>query len=617
MPDTIQGLHSRISALQKEADKFKRSFEDLQQEKLFSEKVLDSLPGIFYLYDENGNIIRWNKNHETLTGFTAAELPNRKMLDWFNKDDGKRIFEEVKTLFQTGERRDVEADLIIKNGQAIPYYFTGVLMTVENRKYMLGVGVDLTEIKKVQDALKKSEEKYRTIYEYAVEGIFQTTPDGRIISANPAMAHLLGYQSPEELTRNIKDLKNQLYVSLTDRDDFVHLIMTQKSISGFEVQFYRKDGSIMWASIHARPVFDENGHLKFIEGLLADITEQKRATEELRQREAYLRKENIRLRYNIKDRYRFGKIIGKSPAMQEVYEHILKASATDANVIIYGESGTGKELVASAIHDMSDRNRQKFVPVHCGAIPENLLESEFFGYTKGAFTGAVKDKNGYLDHAHKGSLFLDELGEISLSVQVKLLRVLEGKGFVPVGGNTARHPDIRIIAATNRNLMAEVDKGMIREDFFYRIHIIPIHLPPLRERQEDIPLLIEYFINSFGKGKPIPPLTGKMLDALLTHRWPGNVRELQNVLYQYIVLNKFDLAESPTPSEAGLMASNEATIPDSGKNFQTAMENFEKKLITRALEKNRWHREKTASHLGLAPRTFYRKMKKFGLIRQK
>ncbi len=615
MPDTIQKLLLQIAALQKEADKYKRSFEDLQQEKLFSEKVLDSLPGIFYLYDDNSNIIRWNKNHETLTGFTAEELPNRKMLDWFDKADGERIAEEVKTLSQTGERREVEADLIIKNGSKIPYYFTGVQMTVEGRNYMLGVGVELTEIKKVQDALKKSEEKYRTIFENAVEGIFQTTPDGKIISANPAMAHILGYSSPEELIGTIKDLKNQLYVSLDARDDFIRQIITQKTISGFELQFYRKDGNSMWAAIHARPVFDETGRLKLIEGLLADITEQKRATEELRQREAYLRKENIRLRHNIKDRFRFGKIIGKSPAMQEVYEHILKASATDANVIIYGESGTGKELVASAIHEMSDRNRQRFVAVHCGAIPETLLESEFFGYTKGAFTGANKDKSGYLDHADKGTLFLDELGEISLSVQVKLLRVLEGKGFMPVGGNTVRHPDMRIIAATNRNLMAEVEKGAIREDFFYRIHIIPIHLPPLRERREDIPLLIEYFIKTFGKGKTIPPLTGKMLDTLLNHRWPGNVRELQNVLYQYIVLNKFDLA--PISSEPIVITKDISIGDENGISFQAALENFEKKIITRALEQNRWHREKTAAGLGLPPRTFFRKMKKYGLIRQK
>ncbi|MBC2717084.1 MAG: sigma 54-interacting transcriptional regulator [Desulfobacteraceae bacterium] len=618
MPDTKTRLHIRLKELQKEVDQNKQSFEALQQEQLFSEKVLDSLPGIFYLYDENGNLIRWNKNHETLTGFTAEELPKRKMLDWFSKKDKEKIASEVKELFETGNRREVEAGLIVKNGREIPYYFTGVRMVVEDKVYLIGMGVDLTEIKKIEDALRKSEEEYRTIYENAVEGIFQTTPGGQVVSANPAMARLLGYDSPEELIEEIKDLKNQLYVSFEDRDDFINEVISKKTVSGFEVQFYRKDGTTMWASIHARPVFDEKGKLKLIEGLLADITEQKRATEELRQREAYLRKENIRLRHNIKDRYRFGNIIGKSAAMQEVYELILKAAATDANVIIYGESGTGKELVAGAIHEMSDRSNQRFVPVHCGAIAENLLESEFFGYTKGAFTGADKDKSGYLDHADRGTLFLDELGEISLTVQVKLLRMLEGKGFIPVGGNETKHTDIRIVAATNRNLMKDVEKGLIREDFFYRIHIIPIHLPPLRERREDIPLLIEHFIRTHGQEKAIPPLTGKMLDALLNHRWPGNVRELQNVLYQYIALNKFDLVASAGQTDSDHLETNSPVGGiSSSQSFQLAMANFEKKLITTALDKNRWHREKTAEGLGLPSRTFYRKLKKFGLIRPK
>jgi PAS domain S-box-containing protein len=617
MPDTSQDLQSRIAALQKEVDKYKQSFEDLQQEKLFSEKVLDSLPGIFYLYDDAGNIIRWNKNHETLTGFTSEELPKRKMLDWFSGDDVERVTEKVRNAFISGEKDSIEADLIVKNGNQIPYFFSAVTMAIENKKYLLGVGVDLTEIKKIEDALRKSEEKYRTIYENALEGIFQTKPDGHIISANPAMARILGYESPEEFIKTISDLKKQLYASDEDRDDFIHQIISKKSVSGFEVRFNRKDGSTMWASIHARPVFDNNGQLKFIEGLLADITEQKKATEELRQREAYLRRENINLRHNIKDRFRFGKIIGKSPAMQDVYDLILKASATDANVIIYGESGTGKELVASAIHEMSDRSHQKFVPVHCGAIAENLLESEFFGYIKGAFTGADKVKSGYLDLADKGTLFLDELGEISLNFQITLLRVLEGKGYMPVGSNISKHPDLRIVAATNRNLIKEVEKGVIRDDFFYRIHIIPIHLPPLRKRQEDIPLLIEHFIKSYSKGKAIPPLTGKMLDALLSHPWPGNVRELQNVLYQYIALDKFNLPESSGYAEPETIPMDAGGIEVNPMLYNDALANFEKKLILKALEQNRWHREKTALSLGLPVRTFFRKMKRHGLIRQK
>ena len=195
-----------------------------------------------------------------------------------------------------------------------------------------------------------------------------------------------------------------------------------------------------------------------------------------------------RLRSSQHNRDRFGNIIGKSPAIQRVYELILNAAATDANVILYGESGTGKELVAHAIHEMSSRKSGSFVPVNCGAIPETLMESEFFGHRKGAFTGAIIDKHGFLDLADGGTLFLDELGEIGQSMQVKLLRAIDGGGFTPIGGSQVKTPDLRIIAATNRDVAEQVRKGVIREDFFYRIHVIPIQLPALRERKEDIPL---------------------------------------------------------------------------------------------------------------------------------
>jgi transcriptional regulator with PAS, ATPase and Fis domain len=372
----------------------------------------------------------------------------------------------------------------------------------------------------------------------------------------------------------------------------------------------------MWASIHARPVVDEYGSISIIEGIIADITEQKLATDELRQREEFLRKENIRLRHTIKDRYKFGDIIGKSPAMQEVYELILKAAATDANVIIYGESGTGKELVANAIHQMSDRKGKGFIPVHCGAIPENLLESEFFGYKKGAFTGANTDKSGYLDMADGGTLFLDELGEISPGMQVKLLRVLEGKGFTPIGSNEVKTSDVRFIAATNRNLKQHVEKGLIREDFFYRIHIIPIYLPPLRKRKEDIPLLIEHFMKSQSKTVKVPPLTGKMLDSLLNHPWPGNVRELQNLLYRYAALNQFDLPDQNDRKAISPPTADNLVSIQQGNTYEADMASFEKELISKALEQHKWHRENTAVSLGIPLRTFFRKIKKYGLSRQ-
>ena len=191
---------------------------------------------------------------------------------------------------------------------------------------------------------------------------------------------------------------------------------------------------------------------------------------------------------------------------------------------------------------LSSRKSGSFVPVNCGAIPETLMESEFFGHRKGAFTGAVIDKHGFLDLADGGTLFLDELGEIGQSMQVKLLRAIDGGGFTPIGGSQVKTPDLRIIAATNRDVAEQVRKGVIREDFFYRIHVIPIHLPSLRERKEDIPLLVEHFVEKFGKGKNLPPLTPRIMEALRAHDWPGNVRELQNTVFRYLTLKKLDFA---------------------------------------------------------------------------
>jgi PAS domain S-box-containing protein len=581
--------------------------EDLKKEKLFSETVLNSLPGIFYLYDVEGNLIRWNKNHEDLTGFTADELPKRNLLEWFEGEDKQQVEKTVENVLKVG-KGEVEAGLLIKNGEKIPYYFTGASMTVNDKIYMMGVGIDLTNIKKVEEALRMSEEKYREIFENSVEGIFQTTPRGKLVSTNPSAASILGYDSSKDLMTSLTDIETQLYVSREDRKAFIRLIKEKKEVSGLELEFYRKDKSRIWVALHARAVYDPQGNLRLFEGIFSDITEQRQATEALKE-------ENVRLRSGMKDRYKFAGIIGKSAAMQEVYEVILRASVTTATTIIYGESGTGKELVARAIHDQSDRRKNNFVPVNCGAIPESLLESEFFGYKKGAFTGANADKDGYLDIADGGTLFLDELGEISLNLQVKLLRVIEGSGYAPVGGKEIKKSNIRIIAATNRNLAEYVRKGLIREDFYYRIHVIPIHLPSLRDRKEDIPLLIDHFLTLFREGDASAPITGKMIEALLNYHWPGNVRELQNVLHRYLTLKKIDL--SGNPGNDSLVTVEETPFPaDPMDTFQDAMDKYEKHLITRALEKAKWHRERASLTLGIPRRTFFRKIKKYGLNRQ-
>ena len=431
-------------------------------------------------------------------------------------------------------------------------------ISIENAKLYSNLEAQAEEVRAANRKLnfeiaerKRAEEKYRSIFENALEGIFQATPEGRFVSANPAFARIFGYASPEELMKSVTDIGGQLYVDPDCRAELNRMLLERReSVSGFETKMLRKDGTALWASIHARPVFDEKGEYCLIEGILADISEKRREAQALREREEYLRKENIRLRSNIRDRYKFGSIIGKSAAMQGVYDLILKAAATEVNVIVYGESGTGKELVARAVHDLSDRRGKSFVTINCGAIPENLLESEFFGYKRGAFTGAYADKPGHLELADGGTLFLDELGEISLNMQVKLLRVLEGKGYMPVGGSQVKKADVRIIAATHRTLQERVKKGLLREDFFYRIHIIPIYLPPLRERREDIPLLIEHFQKTFRYDRKPQVIPGRIVEAMQNYDWPGNVRELQNTLQRYLMLGKLDFTGAGTPADS-------------------------------------------------------------------
>ena len=300
--------------------------------------------------------------------------------------------------------------------------------------------------------------------------------------------------------------------------------------------------------------------------------------------------------------------------MQRVYELILKAAANAANVILYGESGTGKELVAHAIHENSSRKAGAFVPVNCGAIPENLMESEFFGHRKGAFTGAVIDKHGFLDLADGGTLFLDELGEIGQSMQVKLLRAIDGGGFIPIGGSQVKNPDLRIIAATNRDVAAQVRRGRIREDFFYRIHVIPIHLPPLRERKEDIGLLVEHFIAKPGAGAPAAPISAEVMQELIAYDWPGNVRELQNTVYRYLTLKKLDFAGTIRPVQRQASDGLPAAAERQPETLDRMMEQYERDIILKTLEFHRWRREASADALGIHRKTLFIKMKKHGLV---
>jgi PAS domain S-box-containing protein len=605
------GGENEVLALKEKVAVLERSVKDFERKSRFFELLIRSLPGVFYLTDESLHFQNWNKNLEKMTGYSPDELKDRTIYDVFSGVGLERIRGAVEIAFSKGEAFE-EAELVTKDGTTIPHFFTGVSAKIEDTAYLLGMGTDLSARKRAEDALRESEEFYRMLAERMTFGVmlFQ---DSRIVFANDALASMFGYEDPDRLLgEDVMDRVTEEF-----REGMREMISTFERGASIERFFQAR-----WTTRESRKIWVEGrATLIQLKGLptvfmtLRDVTEAKEKEIWMQEEAEHLRRENISLRSSMKDRYRLGKLVGKSPAMQEVYELILNAAATSANVIIHGESGTGKELVARAIHEMSHRSAGEFVPVNCAAIPENLLESEFFGHKKGAFSGAHADKRGYLDLADRGTLFLDEVGELSLGLQAKLLRAIEGGGYSPVGGSASRFSDFRIIAATNLDLQGQLREGAMREDFFYRIHVIPIDVPPLRERREDIPLLLEHLLRLYSEDGRVPPLPGHVIEVLIRYDWPGNVRELQNVVQRYITVKQVDLPAASSLLRDGSAEAEGGSQADAPRDLRLRdrVDDAERAALLGALESSGGNRSKAAKALGISRRTILRKMKRFGI----
>ena len=472
---------------------------------------------------------------------------------------------------------------------------------------------EIEQREKAEASLRSQEQKFRELADLLPQTVFETDARGAFTFMNRYAREMFAVGSEDHpAALQVGDiLAPEAQASALEGIDQA---MTGDGPVEFETLVRRADQTCFPAMVYASPI-TRGGSAVGLRGLLFDLTAIRKAEEALRESEAHLRKENLLLRHSMKDAGRFGRLIGRSPAMIEVYEVILKAADSNANVIIYGESGTGKELVAHTIHELSDRRDHRFVPVNCGAIPDNLLESEFFGYKKGAFTGAVKDKPGLLAEAEGGTLFLDEIGEIGPSLQVKLLRAIEGGGYTPIGSSEVVIPNIRIVAATNRRLQEEVRKGHLREDFYYRIHIIPIQLPPLRERREDIGMLIQHFLETFSEGGAVPVMPDHVMRSLRNRDWPGNIRELQNAVHRFLTLNAYEPEEQPTvaPASASPEPDYKAPAPPADTALADVLAHYEREHLLRVLNANHWHRSRAAHILGIDRRTLFRKIQKYGL----
>jgi len=447
------------------------------------------------------------------------------------------------------------------------------------------------------------------IIDSMADGVFTMDDQGRISSWNPAMERISGYTAEEALGKTCGLLQcSRCFGRECPADVNKCRIMEQGQAEAKECRLRHKNGHDVEVIKNANVVRDENDTVIGIVETVTDMTELNRARRKAE--EASLRLAEV---------HQMDNIIGKSAAMQHVFQNVKAAASSQATILVHGESGTGKELVAGAIHYNSERKDAPLVTVNCSALSETLLESELFGHVKGAYTGAVRDRRGRFEEAGGGTVFLDEIGELSPFIQVKLLRVLQEKEIERVGDSRKRKIDIRIITATHRDLYDQVQKGHFREDLYYRLKVFPIRLPPLRERREDIPLLVDHFTRRMNAstGKRVQRLSRQAMRAGMDYRWPGNVRELENAIEHAFVLCQRDRIafgdlpiEIREPSGTGVCATpaSVAGLPTGAKRPRLT-----KDRLLALLKESGWNKAAVGRRVGLSRTAIWKYMKKWGI----
>ncbi len=455
----------------------------------------------------------------------------------------------------------------------------------------------LLEIKKIQGELS-------AILSSVQEAIEVADLNGEIKYVNPAFSRVTGISGDTRIGKNI--------FTVSPDGALAQAILTKLPVTGQKTQVGGSNAEVI---SNACPIVVDEKILGAVVSF-QPVTDIMKLVEELKKSCHLIQNLNERLGQVSGSKYSFDDIIGQAPGMQQVKTLGRKAALTDSTVIIYGESGTGKELFAHALHQASGRSEKPLIKVNCAAIPESLLESEFFGHEKGAFTGAVKTKLGKFELAHGGTIFLDEIGDMDLSLQAKLLRVLQEKEIERIGGTETVKVDVRVVAATNRDLQQMVRKGEFRQDLYYRLNVVELHIPPLRERKEDLDLLINHFVTKFERklGKRINSISQGALGQLAAYHWPGNVREMENVLERAIV--SMDKGEKMiTHLHIGQLTENKRGFDTLDISVIESIENMERRLIQKALDEygiSLEGKKQAASILKISLGTLYNKMKRYG-----
>jgi len=588
--------------------------QDPRLERDFSEDVIESIPGLFYVVDEELRLIKWNKNVELVTGYSPEELQGLNVLDYiFYSDELPFIRDRIHEVFSQGKSCGY-VTLRLKDGRSAPYFITGVRSRINGQCYQIGVGIDCAEIEQTKETLREINERLALAADSAEAGLWAMDLHTKKLWMTQKCFELHGIAAQENM--GLESLLSM--IDPPHRETFQNAAYhTVFSGEDFKVEYRIKlpDGEYRWIDTRGRLHLASSGAPERLMGFSMDITERKRMEEQLNERmkevirlKKQLEKENVYLREEVKHLLEQEEIICDGEAFKDLLVKAEQVARTDATVLILGETGTGKEVLARALHRMSKRSDRPLVTVNCASLPPTLIESELFGREKGAYTGASTKMSGRFEAANGSTLFLDEIGELPLELQGKILRAIEHGSFERLGSTKSIHVDIRIIAATNRDLAREVKEGRFRSDLYYRLNVFPIVIPPLRDRREDIPTLVHGLVKQFEKklGKHIESIPPQTMDALQAYAWPGNVRELKNVIeHAMIISNKTLNVHIPTS-----MLDDDVDVG--------SLKEMDRRHICRVLDKTGWRiagKHGAAEILGLKRTTLIYKMKALGITR--
>jgi len=516
----------------------KRAEEALQRSEHHLREVIETIPTMAWTALPDGANDFANRRWQEYTGILLEDTSGTGWKSAFHPVDIAAHAEKWRASLATGKPFENEGRLRrAADGQYRWFLHRAVPLRDDSGQIVkwYGTAADIEDLKQAQVKLRQDEEELRQITDAIPLAIFVLNPDGRNIYANRVVLEYTGATLDDAVKTNFRQ-------RIVHPEDVERLRKTRLDSLASNVAFENeqrmlgKDGKYRWFLFRYNPLLNEEGNVVRWYATGTDIDGRKRS-------EDRTKNENLALRDEVDKVSMFEEIVGESPALQSVLARVSKVAPTDSSVLITGETGTGKELVARAIHKRSQRSSRAFVNVNCAAIPSSLIASELFGHEKGAFTGALQRRLGRFELAEGGTIFLDEVGELPMETQIALLRVLQEREFQRVGGNQSIRSDVRVIAATNRDLQSAINSGAFRSDLFYRLDVIPIHIPPLRERKEDIPVLIEYFIDRYSRkaGKKIRTIEKKTLELLQSYSWPGNIRELQNVIERSVVVGETDV----------------------------------------------------------------------------